>query len=338
MSQLIITPRVIGPPQKDELNYIRPYGINYSSPHGNLFSVIWGLWGTFRRRRRLTMCYCLFLILFHVFIVRFVKKQVKKRNINYFENDQTLAALNHIPTNVLFLLFQEAYWRIPGHLSVATLNSYCNLLQEALDKTLTLEDNTEANTNQNNDSDDDEDIFDKLRETTKPPENAESSINEAFDRLKKSRSKTSNIENVDSSSDNDSIFDKLRKGDSQKDAGSKRKENTELEAAIEERQEREPTTEAIDTSLQKRKSRRIMDSDDENEDVDMNEQTEETEAESNTSVTKKGRHVIESDSEEEMDENDSKNGSDGKRIRSGSDSDLEKPRGKRSRIIESDNE
>lgn len=38
VSQLIITKWVIGPPQKDELNYIKPYGINYSLPRAVLIT------------------------------------------------------------------------------------------------------------------------------------------------------------------------------------------------------------------------------------------------------------------------------------------------------------
>lgn len=241
---------------------------------------------------------------------------------------------------IYHLLLQEAYWRIPGHLSVATLNGYCNLLQEALDNTLTLADGAEAISQQNDESDDGEDIFDKLREMTKPPENEELNIGEAFNKLKKSRSKAEKkIKNLPENSeenDNDSIFDRLRENHSQKATTSKRSE-FEVEDG-----EKEPISEAVDSSFQKKKSRRIMDSDDESIDMDMNEQMEETELEVDISITKKHRNVIESDSE---DENNSQHGNlgttqeyDGKRTRSSSDSDSGKPTGKRSRVIESDDE
>ncbi|XP_018561954.1 protein timeless homolog [Anoplophora glabripennis] len=346
---------------------------------------------------------------------------------------------------------QEAYWRIPGHLTASTLNSYCTLLQEALDKTLTLEEDTEANTNQNDESDDDEDIFDKLRGMTQPPRNEESTIDDAFDKLKKSRSKTREIVRQpqnDDSSDDDSIFDKLRNSHPQKNAGAsnenveiettstKNKNNSDTEAAETsfqknkarrimdsdeedenaefgtadiENEENKSHSETADTSFQKRKTRRIMDSDDEDEDADMNEQVEETDIESNTNVStgrniiesdseeenkshsetadtsfqkrktrrimdsdeededadmneqvedadmneqveetdiesntnvSRGRNIIESDSEEEGDNsaNTEAGQGDGKRLRSASNSDSEKPTGKRSRVMESDDD
>ncbi|KAJ8921930.1 hypothetical protein NQ315_008564, partial [Exocentrus adspersus] len=214
---------------------------------------------------------------------------------------------------------QEAYWRIPGHLSVTTLNSYCNLVQEALDKTLTLEIEETVTQQDNVESEDDEDLFDKLKAMTKPPETGVISVEDAFDRLKKTRyekagsSKTAQIS--DTQPENDSNG-----------------------------QSNENVAKALGTSIAKKKSRRIMESDDdEDEDDSINGQLEEeTEGASSVNLSKKGRNVIESDSEEENGSGirnvDSGEADDGKRSRSTSSSDSEKPVSKRSRAIESDDE
>ncbi|CAH0554108.1 unnamed protein product [Brassicogethes aeneus] len=57
---------------------------------------------------------------------------------------------------------QESYWRIPGHLNLETLKSHCNLLEKALEKTLTIpEENNE------NQSSDDDDVFDRIKKQVK---------------------------------------------------------------------------------------------------------------------------------------------------------------------------
>lgn len=221
---------------------------------------------------------------------------------------------------------QESYWRIPSNFTSAKLREHCELLSQAIEKTLQV--------------DEDQPTQDSVQEGYVAP--AESS-------------------------DDEDIFDRVRNMVNRNESNESENEGnnaTNLERSQSNSQSTTTLNEASQSSVRKKKTKRLIlnDSDDESDKVisqnlesSDKEATELSEKESETGENsesllkyKKSRRVILNDSEDESDkENVSEfeiqenevNEESAKRLRSLSDSeDEQRPKLKKTKILESDDE
>lgn len=217
-----------------------------------------------------------------------------------------------------FNFFQETYWRIPAHLSLNILKSHSNMICQALEKNLivTNEDMPEA-TGEMNDVFSNEDIFEEpagiTRETTAE---TNESLNEQFD--------LSNVLPSTSKADNFSSIEPT---------------NVELiaqESGIDFNSKQNPAG---------RKKRRIVRINDENDsesemEISQNENADSDREDSlkdNKTFADSDDDIVEGADKENLDTNNVETDIT-KRYRALSDSDEERPKNKKSRIIESDDE
>ncbi|KAF7271216.1 hypothetical protein GWI33_015878 [Rhynchophorus ferrugineus] len=237
---------------------------------------------------------------------------------------------------------QEMYWRISSQIKPDELRSYCELIQQAIDKTLQIEDQTqeveEQHIIEDKDSSDDEDVFSKLRKLAKPKNPQPDEITTQADDEKESDSKKSLSE-----TQQPEVRKKSRIQSSISDSEDDEEIATNSEGQNDLREDDNGNNAVIQQPEVKRKFRiqaSIGDSeDDEENDINPEEQNnlhEGDDGNHDPNHSTSFRHALDSDSDEENGENRRTI----KRIRSASDSgsgsDPEKPKAKKGKIIDSD--
>lgn len=264
---------------------------------------------------------------------------------------------------------QESYWRIPSHITPVQLTNYCEMIQQAIDKTLEIEEDTEilpdSEALQQDESSEDEDLFNKLRTITsnsteeQNPREVPTEPNDVFDKLrntdkqvssengelakKKSRIQRNILDSDDESNDNNTLQNV------NDDEMSVTEENTStsfrkaLESDSEEDDINNDKTSTkrdrsdSDTPRSKKKLRiqtNISDSEDEsNDNAKLQSLNDDEVSTGNETTSTSFRKALTSDSEEDE---DSEKRRSTKRDRGDSGSDGEDPVPKKGRIIESD--
>lgn len=242
---------------------------------------------------------------------------------------------------------QEAYWRIPGHLPISTLQNYCDILQQAIDRTLQVEEEPQSqpapSSSRHGDDSSDEDVFSKLRKMTKPasPQSSNRGSDHEADDVGRSKIEGDDSRRPDEEAGEDNTNLQESDGDmEQEDIGQASSSVREYENIAEyPGRTKEVTSEGgpENVAAKKRKSRIIQKSDEEsdNEDNKGAFSEEDNLGETETNLSRKSAKLLDSDSEQEIEEGGTE---EAKRIRSISDSDSDKPAAKRGRIIESDDD
>ncbi|KAL1505674.1 hypothetical protein ABEB36_005180 [Hypothenemus hampei] len=219
---------------------------------------------------------------------------------------------------------QEIYWRIPSSLTLDLLANYVNLIEQALENTLTVEEELPEQSPTRIESSDDEDVFDKIRTITKANDEERELVSEnngetfvEKDRYDENQAVEFNTVEEElseqsptriESSDDENVFDKIRR--TTKATNKKREsisENNEETFVEKDTQEKNY---AVEFSV----SEFALEENDENV--------------NNVSFSRTHKNVFDSDSETETE----------KRPRFNSSSDEEKPAAKKSRIIDSDSD
>lgn len=186
------------------------------------------------------------------------------------------------------------YWRIPSQIKPDELRNYCEIIQQAIDKTLKIDEQTQEDQPivEDRESSDDEDVFSKLRKLAKPKSPEAEEVN--------TQPSDEKEENVKEKSPSEA---KPTEG----------KKKSRIQASTSDSEDDEDN--AINSEAQK-------DSEAQKEEVIGDNE--------NVNHSTSFRHAL--DSDEEVEENRKAI----KRNRSASDSEPEKPKAKKGKIIESD--